>query len=139
MVYVWGMKVILFVGAAVLIGVGLMLAPKFMTGVRFAGFPGVYICEDFGLPDKTHSTFRVDDELNIFSAKDSAEVKLGKLKPIEESKTRAKMEISMELVHAASFAYDPFADYLAEGVGNALVFSATKDKELLFSSPCYRK
>ena len=133
------MKVILFVGVAILIGVGLMLAPKFMTGVRFAGFPGVYICEDFGLPDKAHSTFRVDDALDVFSAKETTEVKLGRLKPIEGSRTRAKLEISMELVHAASFAYDPFADYLAEGVGNALVFSATKDKELLFSSPCYRK
>lgn len=133
------MKVILFIGAAVLIGVGLMLAPKFMTGVRFGGFPGVYICEDFGLPDKAHSTFRVDEELSVFSAKDSTEVMLGKLKPIDGSQTRAKLEISMELVHAASFAYDPFAAYLAEGVGNALLFSATKDKELLFSSPCYRK
>jgi hypothetical protein len=133
------MKVVLFVLTAVLIGVGLMLAPKFMSGIKFAGFPGVYICKEFGLPDNEHSTLRVDENFDMFGVKGTAEVKVGKLKPIENSKNRAKIELSMELVHAAAFKSDPFADYLAEGVGNSLVLSATKEQQLLFSQPCFRK
>jgi hypothetical protein len=133
------MRVILFVVGGVLIGVGVWLMPRFMNNVKFEGFPGVYICEDFGMPDKEHNTIQIDQDLNVAGIKGQEMVTIGKLKPIDNSKNRARIDLSMELVHSPSFSLDPFAEHVAEGVGNSLVLSATRDGKLLYSQPCFRK
>ncbi len=133
------MKVAIFTAIAVLCGLGLWFAPRFLNKVRFEGFPGVYICEEFGLPDKDHSTIRVDENLNVFGVKDSTEMMVGTLRPIGESRTRSKRELSNAAIEASGSSLDPAAEHVAEGIGNSLVFSATRDAKLLYSQACFRK
>ncbi len=127
------------VGVILLIGLGLWFGPRFMIRARFAGFPGHYKCENFGIPDKEYANFRISEDLNIYAAKPGGfETHIGQLKLSERSQTRARLELSMDVVHAPTLQLDPFAQHVAEGVGGSLVFSASRENNMLYSEPCSR-
>ena len=132
------MKWFVIILALLALGLGLWFAPKFLSRARFAGFPGTYACEDFGLPDAAHPTIRIDESFNLYGVGEK-EVLVGRLQALDGSKSRARLELSGELVHSADFALDPFDEHRVEGVGGSVVLSATRDGKLLYSHPCYRK
>ena len=133
------MKPSLLALSAVLVGLMVWFAPKWFSRAKFAGFPGVYICKDFGMPDDTFNTLRIDEKMNLFGVSGDKEVAVGQLTLIEGSKVRARITFLPEIVHSATFALDPAAEHVAEGLGDSLVMSATHEAKLLYSEPCYRK
>lgn len=132
------MKWIVVILSGAVLGLGLWFWPKIFSRAKFTGFPGTYACEEFGLPDRDYSTLKIDGELNVYGV-GPKEVHIGRLKAIDGSATRARIHLSNELVHEPTFALDPFAEHRAEGVGDSLILSGTRDGRILYSHPCYRR
>ena len=133
------MKAALIALSVVLLALLVWFAPKWFSRAKFAGFPGVYICKDFGMPDDTHSTLRIDEQMRLFGVSAEGEVAVGQLSLIEGSKVRARITFLPEVIHSATFALDPAAEHVAEGLGDSLVMSATHEGKLQYSEPCFRK
>lgn len=128
-------QAMVFVAAAVLGSALVMVAMMFAGQPRpFKEMPGLYRCENFGVPDANYNRLRITEDMTLVGMAGEKTFNIGRLAPRDQG---AELEYSMEMVHFPSFNLDPFTPPRLYVYKSSLEFTA-KEKEKTFTVTCER-
>jgi hypothetical protein len=100
------------------------------------GLSGNYKCENFGLPDKTFSGLRIDNDLKVYGTSGARVVPVGKLDMRAEG--LAYFDISRETLVWKGTSIDPLAQYIVDNAGDAVLILEMEGDRARMSYVCRR-
>ena len=128
-------QAMIFVAAAFLGSALVMVVSMLVDQPRpFKEMPGLYRCENFGIPDMNYNRLRITEDMTLVGIAGGKSLTLGRLAPRGKG---AELEYSAEAVHFASFNLNPFFSPLLYVYKSSLTFTA-KEKEKTFTVSCER-
>lgn len=130
-IFLWILGVFIFVGTSL----GVIAVRK----KRFPGFPGVYMCNDFGIPARANPFLYISEDGAVLSDHygSGPRTEVGRL--TIETRKQALFELNESVIQAPNIILDPSAIHYFVAFKQDIQIVGTKDGNEVYSYICTRK